>query len=72
MSRVLQPLYGGDWRLTGEGDLMADELGHRRHSFRVPCFLGGKRHSYRTLGEDIRHCVLKTIRVCVYCGREQG
>jgi hypothetical protein len=52
-------------------DIMVDELGHKRHADHVPCFLGGRLHSYRYLGDDVRHCVLRGIHVCVYDGREK-
>ena len=56
---------------TIKSDIMTDELGHKRHADKVPCFLGGRLHSYRYLGDDIRHCVLRGIHVCVYDGREK-
>jgi hypothetical protein len=49
---------------------MTDELGHIRHITNLPCFLGGTLHSARDLGTDVRHCVTRLIKVCVYCGRE--
>jgi hypothetical protein len=69
---VTVPLYGAAWVFTGEGDIMTDELGHRRHADKVPCFLGGRLHSYRYLGTDVRHCVTMRISACVYDGREQS
>jgi hypothetical protein len=65
-------LYGATWTPTGGRDLMTDELGHKRHADKVPCFLGGRQHSYRILGEDVRHCVTMEIGVCVYDGRERA
>jgi len=65
-------LYGAEWAYAGEGDLMTDELGHRRHADKVPCFLGGRKHSYRVLGTDVRHCVTMEISACVYDGRERA
>ena len=64
--------YGADWKFAGDRDIMIDELGHRRHADNVPCFLGGRLHSYRHLGQDIRHCVLREIFVCVYDGHEKS
>ena len=37
------PLYGATWSFTGDADIMTDELGHRRHADKVPCFLGGSK-----------------------------
>lgn len=68
----MKPLYGAEWRFVGESDLMVDELGHSRHAHKVPCFLGGRLHSRRYLGQDVRHCVTMDIYVCVYCGREKA
>lgn len=71
-----KPLYGLLWvreidSSTGKlTEMMTDELGHRRHCSKVPCFLGGTMHSLRHLGNDIRHCVRVEIFVCVYDGRE--
>jgi hypothetical protein len=67
----VKPLYGSDWRDSGDGTL-TDELGHRRHAQNVPCFLGGRQHSYRLLGTDVRHCVTMEISACVYDGRERA
>lgn len=54
-------------------DIMIDELGHRRHYANVPCFLGGGWHpAERFLGNDVRHCVLRAIYVCLYCYRERS
>jgi hypothetical protein len=66
----MRALYGASWTRTGDRDIMADELGHRRHSPSVPCFLGGDLHSWRELGEDVRHCRTVVIAACVYCGRD--
>ena len=68
----MQPLYGATWTPAGEGDIMTDELGHRRHARDVPCFLGGRQHSYRVLGIDVRHCLTMEISVCLYDGRERA
>lgn len=65
-------LYGASWIRTGDRDIMTDELGHRRHSPSVPCFLGGDLHSWRELGEDVRHCRTVAIAACVYCGRDRA
>lgn len=62
-------LYGATWTPTGPGDLMTDEMGHKRHRDNVPCFLGGSRHSHSPLGNDIVHGVLRGVWACVYCGR---
>lgn len=68
----MRMLYGASWARTGDRDIMTDELGHRRHSPSVPCFLGGDLHSWRELGEDVRHCRTVVIAACVYCGRDRA
>jgi hypothetical protein len=65
-------LYGATWTPAGDRDLMTDELGHRRHAVNLPCFLGGNLHSWRELGEDVRHCRTVVIAACVYCGRDHA
>jgi hypothetical protein len=68
----VKPLYGACWERIGDRDVMTDELGHRRHSSSVPCFLGGDRHSWRVLGIDVRFCRTVEISACVYDGRERS
>jgi hypothetical protein len=65
----MKPLYGLHW-VRGEDGMMTDELGHRRHCSKVPCFLGGTMHSLRYLGDDVRHCKTVQVWVCVYDGHE--
>lgn len=71
MSRRLKPLFGAVWERAPGTDFMTDELGHRRHIHKVPCFLGGTWHILmRDMGLDVRHCRTMFIRVCCYCGHE--